>query len=48
MYYFGVKFKDGRRIYQENLSKRQAVIRYNMYLKEMAVLEVQLVEWGLL
>ena len=48
MFYFSVKFKDGRRIYQENLSKRQAVIRYNKYLKEMVVLEVQLVEWGLL
>lgn len=48
MYYFGVKFKDGRRIYQENLTKRQAVIRYNRYLKEMVILEVQLVEWGLL
>ena len=46
MYYFEVIFKDGASIYREGLTKRQAVIRYNKWLRELGVLPIKQVAWG--
>jgi hypothetical protein len=46
MFYFSVKFKDGRVFKHEGLTQRQAVLRYNKWLKELAVLPIKEVAWG--
>jgi hypothetical protein len=49
MYYFRVSFKDGRDcIYNDQLTKRQAVLRYNRWVHEMGVLPIEEVAWGLM
>lgn len=47
MYYFSVTFNDGQFRYNSDLTKRQAVIRYNRWLKELGY-TVRKVEWGLM
>ena len=48
MYYFRVSFKDGKHFYHDQLTKRQAVIRYNRWVREMDVLPIEEVAWGLM
>jgi hypothetical protein len=48
MFYFRVTFQDGSHIFESNLTKRQAVIRYNKWVREMAMQPIQEVTWGLL
>lgn len=48
MYFFCVTFNDSAEIRQDGLTKRQAVIRYNKWVRELSVQSVKRVEWGLL
>jgi len=48
MYYFRVSFEDGTHLYQEGLTKRQAVLKYNKWVKEMSMQPIQEVTWSLM
>ena len=49
MYYFRVSFSDGSNcIYNDQLTKRQAVLRYNRWVREMGRMPVEEVAWGLM
>lgn len=47
MYYFRVTFNDGHHIYHDGLTKRQAVLRYNKWCRELVLLPIKQVAWGL-
>ena len=48
MYYFRVSFKDGKHIYNDQLTKRQAVLRFNRWARELGYLPIEEVVWGLM
>ena len=49
MYYFRVSFSDGRNcLYNDCLTKRQAVLRYNRWVREMGRIPIEEVAWGLM
>ena len=47
-YYFKVTFDDGKRIYRDGLTKRQAVLRYNKWCREAGMLPIKIVAWGVM
>jgi hypothetical protein len=46
-HYVKIVFKDGRKFIRKNMSRRKAISEYNRYLRDMLILSIQKVEWGL-
>jgi hypothetical protein len=45
-HYVRIVFKDGRKFTRKNMSRRKAISEYNRYLRDMLILSIQKVEWG--